>query len=114
MASTVLRVGAALLLAGAILSLFGIPMVALAGAATGFPPALLGAVALMLLVGGIAGALAFSKAMRGDAAGAFLVGLVAAVLPPVQVVALAGAILCKASPEAGASAPAAVPARASS
>lgn len=51
-------------------------------------------------IGSVFGFLGYGRARRGDAHGAFVFGLVAALVPPVQVLMLVGAILCKVSPEA--------------
>jgi hypothetical protein len=50
-------------------------------------------------VGAVFAFLAHGKATRGDAHGAWVNGLVAALLPPLQLVTLLGAIFCLVSPE---------------
>ena len=55
---------------------------------------------LLLAAGAVLAFLAHARARAGNANSAFVRGLIAALLPPVQIVTLIGAILCKASPEA--------------
>lgn len=57
------------------------------------------AMGLLAAVGAVFGFLAHRDARRGDAHGAFVLGLVAALLPPVQLLLLLGAIFAKVSPE---------------
>lgn len=59
-----------------------------------------GALAIVMAAGSVFGFIGYGKGREGDAQGAFVFGLVAALVPPVQVVPLVGAILCKVSPEA--------------
>lgn len=50
-------------------------------------------------IGAVFGFIGYSKARQGDARGAFIFGLVSSLVPPVQVLMLVAAILCKVSPE---------------
>lgn len=120
--SGLFKAGEVLLLVGAILSAVGAVFLVLASiglgalfastdtgdAPTGFITAVYGVLAAVLAMGAVFGFLAYGKARRGDAHGGFVFGLVAALLPPVQVVPLLGAIFCKVSPE-GEAARSAVP-----
>ena len=54
---------------------------------------------LMLAVGAVFGFYGYGRAKAGDARAAWVRGLVSALLPPVHVVSLVGAILCLVSPE---------------
>lgn len=113
--SGLFQAGTILLLVGAIMSVFGALMMiafvvgfgmffaALEPEVGGLPEwmsVFYGAMALLMAGGAAAGFAAFAKARQGDAAMAFTFGLVCALLPPLQVVPLIGAILCKVSPEA--------------
>lgn len=92
--------GAALVVLGAVFLVLG----DLEGDAGAFVPGrLIGAVYFVLGilqgVGAIFGFLAHGRARRGDWHGAWVFGLVAALVPPLQVVPLLGAIFCLVSPE---------------
>jgi hypothetical protein len=65
----------------------------------GFLSILFVALGILLAVGSLMSFLAHGRARAGDANAAFVRGLVGSLLPPVQIVPLVGAILCKVSPE---------------
>lgn len=69
----------------------------------GFPGTVVGAIYLVMgaviAVGTVFGFVAHARAQRGDWHGAWVFGLVAALVPPLQVVPLLGAIFCMVSPE---------------
>jgi hypothetical protein len=115
--SGLLRAGEILLLVGAFLQLayavlmlgFGVMVgwvrdAQAAGSVTPFPSWF---VPLYFVLGalGLAGCvltfLAYRAVGRGEPRHAFMLGLAGSLLPPVQVVPLLGAILCKVSPESG-------------
>ena len=120
--SGLLKAGKILLLVGAILSAVGavmmIGMSLLMSAvmselmegteadpdAPGFPPAFFllyyGGWGLLAAAGSVCGFLAWRKASAGDLAGGFGWGIAAGCLPPVNVLALLGAIFVKVCPEA--------------
>lgn len=111
------KAGRILLLIGAVLAAVGAAFLALAGlfllaagetflgeeAEQSMAPTVIGAiylvVAALVAVGCVFGFLAYGRAMRGDVHGAWVFGLVAALVPPVQLLALVGAILLLTSPE---------------
>ncbi len=66
---------------------------------------------VLSLGGAIVGFMAYGRARSGDAAGAVVFGLTSALLPPLAIVQLIGAILCKVSPEGTAQATGVPPAR---
>lgn len=65
---------------------------------------LYGILALIMVASTAFGFVGYGKARKGDPQGGFVFGLVASLLPPVQVIPLLGAILCRASPEGEAAA----------
>ena len=66
---------------------------------------------IVSLGGAIVGFMAYGRARSGDAGAAFAFGLTSALLPPLAIVQLIGAILCKVSPEGTAQATGAPPTR---
>ncbi len=108
-----LKAGRILVLVGAIMSVFGALMLLLVSiginliptesgtdAAVGaFVGILYGVLAAMLIAGAIFGFLSFRSVGEGRIHRAWIQGLVAALLPPVQVLSLVGAILILVSPE---------------
>lgn len=111
------KAGHILLLVGAILAVVGSAFLVLAGifliwldqsilgdeADRTLAPAVIGALYLAFgvvgAVGSVFGFRARAKALAGDAHGAWIAGLVAALVPPLQVLPLIGAILILTSPE---------------
>jgi hypothetical protein len=109
-----------LLLVGAILSAVGafffLLMVAFIGAifsglpteGTGFPFGFIagfyGVIGILVAAGSVCAFVGWRKASQGDFQGGFVWGLIGALLPPVQIVTLVGAILAKVCPEAEAQA----------
>lgn len=91
-------VGTALLLAGAAVSTSSGLLFGFLGFTTARPLILV--LAVLLAAGAVLTFMAWSKARAGQFHGAFVLGLVGALLPPVQLVTLAGAILVRLSPEA--------------
>jgi predicted permease len=111
--SGMLKAGTILLLVGAILAtagaallvLIGTPFLVFLGAARAEASfAAIGAIYLFLGlvvgVGAIFAWLAWRRALAGNLQGAWTFGLVAALVPPVQLLPLIGAILVLVSPEA--------------
>ena len=105
-----------LLLVGAILAAFGTVFLVAAGIViltldrelmgdneAYFPGTFIGAIYLGLAglsaIGCVFGFLAYARAQDGDWHGAWVFGLVSALVPPLQVVPLLGAIFCLVSPE---------------
>lgn len=90
-----------LILAGILLVVVGRNLVGDGDAA--FPGTVVGAIYLVMgvviAVGTVFGFLAYARAQRGDWHGAWVFGLVAALVPPLQVLPLLGAIFCLVSPE---------------
>ncbi len=68
-------------------------------AVAGIVTVVYGIIALLTAVGAVFGFLSFASARRGDVHQAWIRGLVAALLPPVQLLLLVGAILILVSPE---------------
>ena len=113
--SGMLKAGTVLLLVGAILHtvaaffliLFSVFMIAIGGAFAeeegAFVPAMIGIVYLVigvvLALGSYFGFSAWRKAQRNELHGAWIHGLVSALLPPVQVITLLGAIFLLVCPE---------------
>jgi len=114
--SGLLKAGRILLLVGFILHLVGTVAAILGGwlflylarrhqqdGSPSFDSALVGGiylgVGILLAVGSIVGKTALKRAENGQAHAAWVRGLVSSLLPPLQVVTLVGAILCKVSPE---------------
>jgi hypothetical protein len=122
--SGLLKAGTILLLVGGILRAVGAVLIVLYGtvvsavfdalakrnaAAASLPPyvaVLFLVLGVLVGVGSLFSLLGYGRAKAGDPHSAFVRGLVGALLPPVQVVSLVGAILCKVSPEGEGRAPA--------
>jgi hypothetical protein len=116
-ASGLFKAGSILVLVGAILSAVGAVFLALAGTmllAVGdnvlggesepnFGVKVVGAIylgmAVLIAVGCVFGFRSYAAAKRGDVHAAWVNGLVCALLPPLQVIPLVGAILLLVSPE---------------
>ncbi|HUR62874.1 MAG TPA: hypothetical protein VM241_00170 [Candidatus Thermoplasmatota archaeon] len=117
--SGLLKAGTILLLVGGILQAVGAVVLVLYGAffaalvnksdaPTPIPALFTWALVALGAVGAIGCLptfLAYGRAKAGDPQGAFVRGLVGSLLPPLQVVTLIGAILCKVSPEGEGHAP---------
>lgn len=86
-------VGTILLLVGAIVSTVGAALASFLGFTAGQPVVMV--VAALLAIGAVFGFLAWRKAAAGQLGPAFRFGLTSALLPPLQVVQLVGAILVK-------------------
>ncbi len=102
------QAGNILLLVGAIFAaigavffgLFAIGFSALFAALTNEPEAaaigiIYGALAVLYVASAVLNFMAYNRSRENDADGAFLFGLIAAMLPPVRVFTLLGAIFCK-------------------
>lgn len=121
--SGLFKAGEIMLLIGAILHTVGAGMLLVGGAIlllvgralrdSAFPTAVVGTVYLvagvLLAIGSFFAWSAWKRAKAGDAHTAWVRGLVASLLPPLQVVSLVAAILCKVSPEGEAQARAKAP-----
>jgi hypothetical protein len=117
--SGLLKAGTILLLVGGILQAVGSVILVLygaffaalvnkSGAPTGIPAVfswLFVALGVVGAVGCLMTFLSYGRAKAGDPQGAFVRGLVGSLLPPLHVVTLIGAILCKVSPEGEGRAP---------
>ncbi|MEK6985388.1 MAG: hypothetical protein AABX89_03275 [Candidatus Thermoplasmatota archaeon] len=104
--SNYLHTGRILLVVGGVLQLVGamFAVILLAAAAISFPLAWFAIVVILLSVpGAICSLVGHSQAQKGNAEKAFVYGLVGSLLPPVALLPLLGAVLCKLSPEAAAS-----------
>lgn len=115
--SSLFKAGRIFLLIGAIMSAFGALFLLAASiflltvgnnilggeSGSAFPATVVGWLYLglgaLLVVGCVFGFRAYGAAKAGDARRAWINGLVAALLPPLQIVPLVGAILCLVSPE---------------
>lgn len=99
--------GTVLLLVGAIVSTAGTVLVFFFGFTAGQPFMMV--VAALLAIGAVLGFVAWRKAAAGQLGPAFGLGLASALLPPIQVLQLVGAILVKVADANAAQARAASP-----